>query len=137
MKDAPKWQDVATTARGEEFGEDRTTATETVDLVDGQSSPVRSEAQARRPMGRDSAKAAKKKANSDAGSSSSAEYAARMQELSLQRNAIMQEESERRKEPSQFSKLNNIRRQLSYPCVSYIKCFSEVQEFQMDKPIYI
>jgi hypothetical protein len=29
-------------------------------------------------MGRDSAKAAKKKANSDAGSSSSAEYAARM-----------------------------------------------------------
>jgi hypothetical protein len=98
MKDVPKWQDVATAARGEGFGEDRTTTTETVDLVDGQSSPVQSGAQARRPMGRDSAKAVKKKANSDVGSSSSAEYAARMQELSLQRNAIMQEKSERRKD---------------------------------------
>jgi hypothetical protein len=77
MKDAPKWQDpnakdVATAARGEGFGED------TEDHAEGQTSPVRSGAQGRRPMGRDSAKAAKKKANSDAGSSSSAEYAARM-----------------------------------------------------------
>jgi hypothetical protein len=103
MKDTPKWQDpspraIAIAARGEGFGEDSTAATETVDLEGGQSSPDRSGAQARRPMGRDSAKAAKKKANFDAGSSSSAEYAARMQDLSLQRNTIMQEESVRRSE---------------------------------------
>jgi hypothetical protein len=61
-------------------------------------------------MGRDSAKAMKKKANSDVGSSSSAEYSAeyvaRMQELSLQRNAIMHEESERRKD--RFQQLASI-----------------------------
>jgi hypothetical protein len=57
-------------------------------------------------MGRDSAKAAKKKAKSDAGSSSSAEYAARMQDLSLQRNTIMQEESVRRSE--RFQQLASI-----------------------------
>jgi hypothetical protein len=105
MKDAPKWQDpnakdVATAARGEGFGED------TEDHAEGQTSPVRSGAQGRRPMGRDSAKAAKKKANSDAGSSSSAEYAARMQDLSLQRISIMQEESVRRND--RFQQLASI-----------------------------
>jgi hypothetical protein len=101
MKDAPKWQDpnardIARSARGEGFGEDSTAWTDTVDDAEGQASPVPSGAQARRPMGRDSAKAAKKKANSDAGSTSSAEYAARMQDLSLQRISLMQDEAVRK-----------------------------------------
>jgi hypothetical protein len=91
IKDAPKWQDpsardIASAARGEGFGRESTAGTHTVDLEGGQSSPVRSGAELRRPMGRDTAKAARKKANFDAASTSSAEYAAKMQDLSLQKN---------------------------------------------------
>ncbi|CAN6233208.1 unnamed protein product, partial [Urochloa humidicola] len=50
----------------------------------------------KRPMGRDSAKAAKKKANSSAGSTSSSEYASRMQDVSLQKFSILQEEAVRK-----------------------------------------
>ncbi|CAN6253058.1 unnamed protein product, partial [Urochloa humidicola] len=50
----------------------------------------------KRPMGRDSAKAAKKKANSSAGSTSSSEYASRMQDVSLQKISILQEEAVRK-----------------------------------------
>ncbi|CAO2203800.1 unnamed protein product [Urochloa humidicola] len=57
-----------------------------------------------RPMGRDAAKAAKKKGNSSAGSSS--EYASRMHDLSLQRISILQAESERKND--RFQQLASI-----------------------------
>ncbi|TVU35356.1 hypothetical protein EJB05_17242 [Eragrostis curvula] len=90
MKDEPKWQDPKSRAfgnavRGDGFGEDR------INLGDDNSVPT--ESGEKRPMGRDRAKALKKKANSDAGSASSSEYAERMQEISLQKMSIMQEES--------------------------------------------
>jgi len=49
-------------------------------------------------MGRDTSKVPKKKANSDASSTSSSEYALRLQDLSLQRIALMQEESVHKKD---------------------------------------
>ncbi|CAN6336293.1 unnamed protein product [Urochloa humidicola] len=90
LKDSPNWQDpknrsCPNTAEGDGFGAD------TINLGDDNSSPP--EPTGKRPMGRDSCKAAKKKANSSAGSTSSSEYASRMQDLSLQKIAIMQEES--------------------------------------------
>ncbi|PUZ69008.1 hypothetical protein GQ55_2G074300 [Panicum hallii var. hallii] len=93
MKDEPKWQDpkpraFAKSAGGDGFGED------TINLGDDNSSPTGSAE--KRPMGRDSAKAAKKKANSSTGSASSLEYASRMQDLSLQKISILQEESVRK-----------------------------------------
>ncbi|TVU30025.1 hypothetical protein EJB05_21627, partial [Eragrostis curvula] len=80
MKDELKWQDpksraFANAARGDGFGEDRT------NLGDDNSVPT--ESGEKRPMGTDRAKALKKKANSDAGSASSSEYAERMQEISF------------------------------------------------------
>jgi hypothetical protein len=60
-------------------------------------------------MGRDAAKAARKKANSDAASTSSAKYAAKMQDLSLQKICIMQEESVRRND--RFQQLASINEQ--------------------------
>jgi len=93
MKDEPKWQDrkaraFAKSAGGDGFGED------TINLVNDNSSPTGSAE--KRPMGRDSSKAAKKKANSSAGSASSSEYASRMQDLSSQKISILQEESVRK-----------------------------------------
>ena len=93
MKDEPKWQDrkaraFAKSAGGDGFGED------TINLVKDNSSPTGSAE--KRPMGRDSSKAAKKKANSSAGSASSSEYASRMQDLSSQKISILQEESVRK-----------------------------------------
>ncbi|KAL6896895.1 hypothetical protein ACP4OV_007467 [Aristida adscensionis] len=93
MKDEPKWQDpklreTTKDAGGSGFGEGETHA--------GGSRPGGTAGS--RPVGRDSAKAAKKKANSSAGSSSSSEYAARMQDLSLQKITIMQEEATRKTE---------------------------------------
>ncbi|TVU48862.1 hypothetical protein EJB05_00143 [Eragrostis curvula] len=90
MKDEPKWQDpksraFANAARGDGFGEDRT------NLGDDNSVPT--ESGEKRPMGRDRAKALKKKANSDVGSASSSEYAERMQEILFQKMSMMQEES--------------------------------------------
>ncbi|KAF8715880.1 hypothetical protein HU200_026840 [Digitaria exilis] len=86
LKDEPKFQDIVSkgvpkSAVGDGFAEDSSAPTE-----QGEN----------RPMGRDRAKALKKKEKSDAGSTSS-EYASRMQDLSLQRNSIMQEESEHRR----------------------------------------
>ncbi|GJN26225.1 hypothetical protein PR202_gb14140 [Eleusine coracana subsp. coracana] len=88
MKDEPKWQDPKTgasakQATGEGFGDDP------INLGDDNCSPTT--ATEKRPIGRDSAKAAKKKANSTPGSSSSSEYASTMKELSLQKISIFQE----------------------------------------------
>uniref|UniRef100_K3ZM75 No apical meristem-associated C-terminal domain-containing protein n=1 Tax=Setaria italica TaxID=4555 RepID=K3ZM75_SETIT len=99
MKDEPKWQDpkprgFGKSTGGDGFGEDSSHEPDTNDLGDDNSSPTGSAR--RRPMGRDSAKAAKKKANSFAGSTSSSEYASRMQDLSLQKISILQEESMRK-----------------------------------------
>ncbi|KAL6659721.1 hypothetical protein ACP70R_002550 [Stipagrostis hirtigluma subsp. patula] len=90
MKDEPKWQDpksraFANSAGGDGFGEGR------INIGDDNSVPT--ESGEKRPMGRDRAKALKKKANSDVGSASSSEYAWKMQELSLQKISILQEES--------------------------------------------
>ncbi|CAN6323249.1 unnamed protein product [Urochloa humidicola] len=100
MQHLPKWQDPSGTAAaaGEGLGQ------ETINLGDDDGNPTASAGM--RPMGRDSAKAAKKKANSSAGSSSSSEYASRMQDLSLQRNSLMQEEAVRKNE--RFQQLASI-----------------------------
>ncbi|CAN6164283.1 unnamed protein product [Urochloa humidicola] len=100
MKHLPKWQDPPGTAAavGEGFGDD------TINLEEENCNP--SASAGNRPMGRDSAKAAKKKENSSTGSQSSSEYAARMQDLSLQRNSIMQEEVVRKNE--RFQQLASI-----------------------------
>ncbi|CAN6233207.1 unnamed protein product, partial [Urochloa humidicola] len=111
MKDEPKWKDpkpksFAKSAGGDGFGEDNGR-----DLGDDNGSPPGSAGKrpmvgddngsppgsaGKRPMGRDSAKAAKKKANSSAGSTSSSEYASRMQDVSLQKFSILQEEAVRK-----------------------------------------
>ncbi|PWZ06693.1 Transcription factor GAMYB [Zea mays] len=52
----------------------------------------------KRPVGRDRAKAANKKSKSVSGDTSSSEYASRMQDLSIQKINIMQEESVRKGE---------------------------------------
>lgn len=54
--------------------------------------------QLERPVGRDRAKAANKKSKSVSGDTSSSEYASRMQDLSIQKINIMQEESVRKGE---------------------------------------
>nr|XP_034599726.1 uncharacterized protein LOC117860492 [Setaria viridis] len=94
MKDEPKWQNpkprgFGKSTGGDGFGEDSSHEPDTNDLGDDNSSLTGSAR--RRPMGRDSAKAARKKANSSAGSTSSSEYASRMQDLSLQKKFILQE----------------------------------------------
>ncbi|CAN6316634.1 unnamed protein product, partial [Urochloa humidicola] len=85
IKDEPKWKDpkpkaFAKSAGGDGFGEDSSH-----DLGDDNGSPPGS------AMGRDSAKAVKKKANSSAGSTSPSEYASRRQDLSVQKISVMQE----------------------------------------------
>jgi hypothetical protein len=50
-------------------------------------------------MGRDSAKAAKKTANSSAGSAASVEYAARKQDIREPRLSILQDEAVAKKRP--------------------------------------
>lgn len=102
MKDEPKWQDTKSRAFGDEatgdgFGEDP------INLDDDISAPTASADN--RPMGRDRAKARKKKANSDAASASSSEYASMMQEMSLQRISIMQAENTSKSE--RFQLLSN------------------------------
>lgn len=89
MKDQPKWQDPKSQAFGKEatgdgFGEDP------INLGDDISAPTA--LADNRPMGVDRAKAGRKKANSDAASASSSEYASMMQEMSLRRISIMQAE---------------------------------------------
>ncbi|KAL6856989.1 hypothetical protein ACP4OV_018371 [Aristida adscensionis] len=101
MKNEPKWQDpkqreISKEALGSDFGEDNINVGGSNAGGSGGS----------RPMGRDSAKAAKKNANSSAGSASSSEYAARMQDLSLQRITTMQEESVRKND--RFQQLASI-----------------------------
>lgn len=93
----PKWQDPKSRAyekssAGEGFGEDN--------IGGDNSSPTR-EAE-NRPIGRDQAKAAKKAANSSGGSASSSEYASKMQELSLQRISMIQEDYARKNERFQM-----------------------------------
>ncbi|CAL4992593.1 unnamed protein product [Urochloa decumbens] len=100
MQHLPKWQDPSGTAAaaGADVGQ------ETINLGDEDGNPTASAGM--RPMGRDSAKAAKKKASASAGSSSSTEYATRMQDLSIERNALMQEEAVRKNE--RFQQLASI-----------------------------
>ncbi|KAL6907437.1 hypothetical protein ACP4OV_002476 [Aristida adscensionis] len=93
MKDEPKWQDpkvreIAREAGGSGFGDD--------DIHAGGSSPAGTGGS--RPLGRDSAKAAKKNATSSPGSSVSSEWSARMQDLSLKKISIMEEETVRKNE---------------------------------------
>jgi hypothetical protein len=94
LKDEPKWQDPkprpnARSAESEGFGEETHHGADNEDTEDF--SPPR--AAARRPMGRDSAKAAKKTANSSAGSAASVEYAARKQDIRESRLSILQDET--------------------------------------------
>lgn len=90
MKDEPKWQEPKHGGVGEDIGHE----SNTIDLEDGNSGPASSAG--KRPMGRDAAKAARKKANYSIGSASSSEYASRMQDLSLQKISIMEEENVRK-----------------------------------------
>ncbi|CAO2205817.1 unnamed protein product [Urochloa humidicola] len=90
MKDSPIWQDPKLRSGANSAGIDLGAAT--INLEDDNSSPPAAAA-GKRPMGRDACKAAKKKANSCTGSTSSSEYASRMQELSLQRIDILKEEA--------------------------------------------
>lgn len=107
MKGEPKWQEpkqrgVAGSAEGDGFGDEMNPDSNT---VDGDNPDIAGSAE-KRPMGRDSAKAAKKKANCSTGSTSSSEYASRMQDLSLQKISILQEDVVRRGE--RFQKLASI-----------------------------
>ncbi|CAO2201670.1 unnamed protein product [Urochloa humidicola] len=92
MKDEPKWREPKGKA-GKSCGGDGLPDAP-INLGDDDSVPNNEDGY--RPMGRDQAKAAKKKANSCAGSTSSSEYAAKMQDLSLQKMSMMQEESDRK-----------------------------------------
>jgi hypothetical protein len=109
MKDEPKWQDpksraTSRSAAGEGFGDDTHHGADADHTEDHNYSPTGTAAT--RPMGRDSAKAAKKTANSSAGSAASAEYAAKQQEIRQRRLAIMEEDSEAKK--------NRFQQQTSY-----------------------
>jgi len=95
MKDNPKWQHPKARAVGKSAGGDGF-GLKTINLGDDKSSPTGSAEKS--PLGRDLAKATKKKANSSAGSASSSEHASRMQDLSLQKISILQEESVRKNE---------------------------------------
>jgi len=95
MKDNPKWQHPKARAVGKSAGGDGF-GLKTINLGDDKSNPTGSAEKS--PLGRDLAKAAKKKANSSAGSASSSEHASRMQDLSLQKISILQEESVRKNE---------------------------------------
>jgi hypothetical protein len=100
LKDEPKWQDPkprpnARSAESEGFGEETHHGADNEDTEDF--SPPRTAA--RRPMGRDSAKAAKKTANSSAGSAASVEYAARKQDIREARLSILQDEAVAKKRP--------------------------------------
>ncbi|CAN6270842.1 unnamed protein product, partial [Urochloa humidicola] len=92
MKDEPKWREPKGRA-GKSCGGDGL-ADAPINLGDDDSVPNNEAGY--RPMGRDQAKAAKKKANSCASSTSSSEYAAKMQDLSLQKMSMIQEESDRK-----------------------------------------
>lgn len=109
LKDEPKWQDPkprpnARSAEGEGFGEETHHGADNEDTED--CSPPRTAA--RRPMGRDSAKAAKKTANSSAGSAASAEYAARQQDIREARLSILQDEAIAKKDRFQQQSAYNM-----------------------------
>jgi len=89
MKDEPKWQDPKVRSFGKSGGRDGA-----INLGGDNSSP--SGSAEKRPPGRDTSKVAKKKAKSSAGSASSTEYASKMQDLSLQKISMMQEETARK-----------------------------------------
>jgi len=89
MKNEPKWQDPKVRSFGKSGGRD-----DTINLGDGNSSPTGSAE--KRPPGSDTSKVPKKKAKSSAGSTSSMEYASKMQDLSLQKISMMQEETARK-----------------------------------------
>ncbi|CAO2201260.1 unnamed protein product [Urochloa humidicola] len=88
MKDEPKWQEPKGRAGKSSGGDGLAEASINIGDDDKEAGY--------RPMGRDQAKAAKKKANSSGGSTSSSEYAAKMQDLSLQKMYMIQEESDRK-----------------------------------------
>jgi hypothetical protein len=93
LKDEPKWQDVnqrsARDAAADLFSDHIPSGSSTINLDDDDPSPIASR---KRPIGRDAAKAARKK-NCSSGSTSSSEYASRMQEISLQKMSIWQDEN--------------------------------------------
>jgi hypothetical protein len=84
MKDEPKWQDVKQRSS-------KTVGSNTIDLDGDEASPAGT---GKRPIGRDAAKACKKKCPS--GSTSSSEYASNMQNLSLQKMTMWQEENSKK-----------------------------------------
>ena len=95
MKHEPKWQDPKHRTfekSGAASGGGDNDATINLDEDNGNPGGAAEE----RPPGRDRSKVSKKKANSDAGSASSSEWSARMEDLTLQRISFMQEESVRK-----------------------------------------
>ena len=95
MKHEPKWQDPKHRTfekSGAASGGGDNDATINLDEDNGNPGGAAEE----RPPGRDWSKVSKKKANSDAGSASSSEWSARMEDLTLQRISFMQEESVRK-----------------------------------------
>lgn len=92
MKDEPKWGNPTQVGtEGDLEGADLEEDSNRVHIDAYKSS-------GKRPMGRDKAKAANKKSKSVSGDTSSSEYASRMQDLSIQKITIMQEESVRKGE---------------------------------------
>ncbi|WVZ90622.1 hypothetical protein U9M48_036907 [Paspalum notatum var. saurae] len=90
LKDEPKWRD-PTEQNGDGFGEDGSQDSNGVEKDDEKGT-------GKRPMGRDKAKTNGKKAKSVSGDSTSSDYATRLQDLSLQKISILQEESTRKGE---------------------------------------
>ncbi|WVZ84950.1 hypothetical protein U9M48_031916 [Paspalum notatum var. saurae] len=90
LKEEPKWRDPTDqTAEGfiEDGSQDSDRQEQDCDKSTG-----------KRPMGRDRAKAHSKKAKSVSGDTTSSDYATRLQDLSLQKISIMQEENTRKGE---------------------------------------
>lgn len=86
LKDEPKWQDPAAPEDDTEAaGEDTSLDSNRINAAAG-----------KRPIGRDRAKAASKRSKSS--DTSSSDYASRMQDLSLQKLNMLQEESARKGE---------------------------------------
>lgn len=92
MKDEPKWGNP--TQLGTEAHLEGDGLEEDSNRVHGDAD----KSAGKRPVGRDRAKAANKKSKSVSGDTSSSEYASRMQDLSIQKINIMQEESVRKGE---------------------------------------
>jgi hypothetical protein len=100
MEDEPKWQDPKSRATsrsvaGDEFRDDTHHGVDAEHTEDHNHSSTGTAAT--RPMGRDSAKVDKKTTNFSAGSAASAEYTAKQQEIRQRSLAIIEEDSEAKK----------------------------------------